>query len=128
MPKVQSFYRQRPGGKWAFLFNGKNYGGKMSGGSLCYGQDKIEEIVYNIQHASKDPLHLAFAKHLRVCGEAVHALEWMLSGDTRPGAEIEAIRKALPTQCELESAIESAQEALFNLKDILKIAVKKRDI
>jgi hypothetical protein len=96
----------------------------MSGGSLNYGQDKLEEIAYNIQHCSKDPVHLAFAKHLRKCGEAVHALEWMLSGDTSAGDEIEAIRKVITRRDLLKSITEDAQIVLKDLHMAIKEAEK----
>ena len=54
----------------------------MSGGSLdyvCYG---VEDAAVKVMNASTSPLHMAFAQHLTKVGKALHAMEWMLSGDT----------------------------------------------
>ena len=47
----------------------------MSGGSLNYGQYKIDEIADMIFGRSKSQLHKAFAKHLKLVGQAVHDIE-----------------------------------------------------
>ncbi|MBI4650222.1 hypothetical protein HY745_02845 [Candidatus Desantisbacteria bacterium] len=66
------------------------------------------------------PLHRAFAEHLLKVSKALHDLEWMFSGDTKPGDEVESIRAIVSPQEELAHTIERANIVLAELKDCLE--------
>lgn len=53
----------------------------MSGGSLDYVYSKLDDSIERIG-ADKRPLYHAFARHLKLVREALHAVEWEYSGDT----------------------------------------------
>ena len=92
----------------------------MSGGSLDYAYIKINNIIEDIVRKSNlTPLHKTFVKHLVKVSEALHDLEWMLSGDTSEGSEIDAIREVVTINEELESVIEEAKKAKENLEEVL---------
>jgi hypothetical protein len=67
----------------------------MSGGSLHYVSGPIEEAADAIRKQSKNPLHIAFAKHLLKVAKACHDLEWVLSGDCSSPSEEPAIREVI---------------------------------
>ena len=89
----------------------------MSGGSLDYACWKVGEIAEHVRERAKTPLHRAFAKHLSAVSQALHDLEWMLSGDTGEGSEIEAIRAVLPKGAVLRSLIGEARTAKLELEE-----------
>ena len=96
----------------------------MSGGSLDYGQFKIDEIRGMIEaRATGNSLHLAFAQHLGLVGEAVHELEWLYSGDTVEGDEVEAIEKVLmakESQIKLKYYLEEGKAVIEQLQELMK--------
>ena len=99
----------------------------MSGGSLDYIYGKVSDASDNILSRSRNPLHIAFAKHLIKVSRALHDLGWVLSGDCSEPSEEEAIRAVLQPTEELESAKEEAEVALKNLEKVLKrMSVGKR--
>jgi len=67
----------------------------MSGGALNYSYMRLRDTVDMILEETDNPLHLRFANHLLLCADALHDLEWMLSGDTGAGDEIPAIMKVV---------------------------------
>jgi len=74
----------------------------MSGGSLQYMYMRIAELAELVREETDVPLHLAFADHLDLCATAAHDIEWVLSGDTRPGSEVDAIRQVLGLRAEVD--------------------------
>jgi hypothetical protein len=88
----------------------------MSGGSLNYSEWRITELADKIREQTRLPLHVAFAKHLDKCAKAVHALEWVLSSDTSPGDEKEAIMAVIKPQDVLIMAQEEAARVLEELR------------
>jgi len=92
----------------------------MSGGSLNYGQHKIDDIADMIAARATTPLQRAFVKHLRDVGQAVHDLEWVFSCDYGPGDEIEALRKVVTRPMEIDAAREQAEIALKQLQEVLR--------
>jgi len=92
----------------------------MSGGSLDYVYGKVEDTARTIIERSRNPLHLAFAKHLIKVSQALHDLEWVFSGDSSEPDEEDAIRAVIHPKEELESAKEEAEIALRNLEKVIK--------
>jgi hypothetical protein len=99
----------------------------MSGGSLDYAYGKVTDAANSIRLHSKNPLHLAFAKHLDLVSTALHDLEWVLSSDCSSPSEEPAIRAVISPTAEIESATEEAKIALQNLEHAIKKASKKRN-
>lgn len=85
----------------------------MSGGSMNYLYSKID-IDANFDTST--PERKAFAKHLKLVSKALHDIEWVDSSDYGEGDEDEAIRKCIGNSAILESAIEQANQALFDLQ------------
>lgn len=67
----------------------------MSGGSFEYAYCGVDEMASQLLTYSKNPLWLAFAKHLQLVAKAMHDIEWVDSGDYGEGQEVEAVEKAL---------------------------------
>ena len=73
----------------------------MSGGSLDYVYMSVEQVADTLGYDMKEDdrlateLHSEFVKHLYLVSSALRSIEWMLSGDTIPGDEIESIKKVL---------------------------------
>jgi hypothetical protein len=85
----------------------------MSGGSMDYLYCKVQEASFR----EDTPERKAFRKHLQLVADALHAIEWVDSGDFGDGDESEPIRKCLgPTGC-LEAAIEEAHKSIAHLRD-----------
>ena len=91
----------------------------MSGGSLDYVYSRIDSTVFEIRRLSQKPLHLAFAKHLEKVAEALHDLEWLLSGDYGDGDEEESIRQVVTKEVELEILIEDAKVLIGRLQEFV---------
>lgn len=88
----------------------------MSGGALDYVYIRVEDAGTEILRSSKDPLHVAFAKHLMKVAKALHDVEWVLSGDSSEGDEVNAIRSVLIPEDVLESTLEEINKSLSNLR------------
>ena len=92
----------------------------MSGGSLDYVSGRLDDAIESIRARRPSSLHVAFATHLADVSEALHALEWELSGDTGTGDADEAIRKVVAPAMEMEAARRALElqtgEALLVLK------------
>ena len=91
----------------------------MSGGSLDYVFYKLDDAVDSIEKRATTPLHKAFAAHLRDVSAALHDLEWVFSCDYSDGDEVEALRKVVNKEMELEAATKQAEIALLQLKNVL---------
>ena len=92
----------------------------MSGRSLDYAYLKIDDIIENLQYRSNlTQLHKTFIRHLTKVSKALYDLEWMLSGDTSEGSEIDAIRKVVTVNEELESVVKDAKKAKKDLEEVL---------
>lgn len=104
----------------------------MSGGSLDYAYNKVEDAARRVESRAQTNPHRAFAMHLYKVAKALHDLEWMLSDDTLEGSEEAAIRAVLPESAELECATLRAREALVDLQTALgtntKLKGKKNGI
>ena len=94
----------------------------MSGDSLDYVYGRVDDAAQSILSRSRNPLHLAFAKHLIKVSKALHDLEWVYSGDCSEPDEEDAIRAVLHPSAEIESAKEEAEIALLNLEQAIKNA------
>lgn len=91
----------------------------MSGGSLDYVFGQVEDAARQVAAKAQTPLHRAFAGHLLKVSKALYELEWMLSSDTSPGDEVDAIRAVVSRTDEIEAATQRAREALKELSDVL---------
>lgn len=94
----------------------------MSGGSLDYVYSKVADAADSIESRSRNPLHLAFSKHLRKVATALHDLEWVYSCDKCSPDEEAAIRAVLHQADELESAKEEAEISLRHLQAAINSA------
>ena len=85
----------------------------MSGGSYDYLYNKIEDAAHQIGRGHKEGetamLRLAFADHLLLVADAMHAVEWVDSGDYGSGDEDDAIRACLAPGVVLAKATEEAE-------------------
>lgn len=94
----------------------------MSGGSLDYAYNRVEEIAGNVASRATTPLHRAFAGHLMKVAKALHDLEWVWSSDFGKGDEEEAIRAVVSQADVLDTAVERAKVVLEELKTEVKNA------
>ena len=93
----------------------------MSGGSLDYVCYKLDDAIEVIERRATTVLQKAFAKHLKDVAKALHDLEWVFSGDYRDGDDVEALRKVVNKEMELEAATNDARTALKQLQDVLAL-------
>ena len=91
----------------------------MSGGSLDYVCYRLDDAIEVIERRATTVLQTAFAVHLKDVSKALHDLEWVLSGDYGDGDDVEALRKVVNKQMELEAATNDARTALKQLQDVL---------
>jgi hypothetical protein len=70
----------------------------------------------------------AFAAHLDKVADALHDIEWVLSGDTSPGDEFEAIDHALGLDSEaLVQRLLAAQDCFLTEVDNMERVIANRD-
>ena len=93
----------------------------MSGGSLDYVCYKLDDAIEVIERRATTVLQKAFAKHLKDVAKALHDLEWVYSGDYSDGDDVEALRKVVNKEMELEAATNDARIALKQLQDVLAL-------
>jgi len=93
----------------------------MSGGSLDYVCYKLDDAIEVIERRSTTVLQTAFAAHLKDVSKALHDLEWVFSGDYTDGDDVEALRKVVNKEMELEAATNDARTALKQLQDVLAL-------
>jgi hypothetical protein len=67
----------------------------MSGGELEYTYLRIDNVVKLIKEQTTNPLYTDFANHLELVRDALHDLEWELSGDFGEKDAEPAIKKVL---------------------------------
>ena len=67
----------------------------MSGGSLNYVYQRVEEAADEVRDNATTELHRQFADHLRLVAKALHDFEWVLSADYGEGDEVAAIKAVL---------------------------------
>jgi len=91
----------------------------MSGGSLDYVCYKLDDAIEVIERRATTVLQTAFAVHLKDVSKALHDLEWVYSCDYSDGDEVEALRKVVNKEMELEAATNNARIALKQLQDVL---------
>lgn len=92
----------------------------MSGGSFDYLYQRVEEMASDLRDGT--PLERAFAEHLDKVAKAMHAIEWVHSGDYLPGDADEAIRAVLAPGDELATAIREAETATDVLREAIELA------
>ena len=80
----------------------------MSGGSLDYVCYKLDDAIEVIERRATTVLQTAFAVHLKDVSKALHDLEWVFSGDYSDGDEVEALRKVVNKEMELDAATKQA--------------------
>ena len=89
----------------------------MSGGSWDYFTYKMDDVANRLKE-DKEPLRRAFGEHMRLCAEAVRAVEWVDSGDWGDGDEMEYIRKALGDSA-AEKEVSELQKELLTIRNKL---------
>lgn len=72
-----------------------------------------------IEQSPLNPLHVAFARHLKLVAVALHDMTWVFSGDCGPGDEDDAIRAVITPALELEAALETAKAAAAQLQGVI---------
>lgn len=94
----------------------------MSGGSLDYVFSRVDNAADVVLARADNPLHHAFASHLKKVSLALHDLEWVWSGDFGKGQEEAAIRAIVSPTDILLDAVKSAEKARDELIAALKEA------
>jgi hypothetical protein len=94
----------------------------VSGGSLDYVYQRVEDAAQSIALRGDTPLQRAFAGHLTRVAEALYALEWAWSGDSDIALADHAMRKLVSPAEELDAATARANLALEELQDCLRRA------
>ncbi len=90
----------------------------MSGGCLNYVYSQVREAAETTQHSHRPEIQ-AFSAHLFKVSDALHNLEWFLSGDSSEETAIEAIMKVISPQDVLKTTIENAKQARDDLEKYL---------
>ena len=96
----------------------------MSSGSYDFAYTKAEWMAERMLRYDKDPLRLAFARHLKKVAKAMHDIEWVDRDDYADGKEMKAIKavlgdnwkdatvsEALSQMDEIRKCVEKALEA-----------------
>ena len=91
----------------------------MSGGSLDYVCYKVGDAADFIAKNATTPLQRAFAAHLCKVSEALHDIEWVMSGDYGEGDEVAAITACLHNTAELEQLTVEARQLVGKLNRVL---------
>jgi len=94
----------------------------MSGGSLDYAYQKVEDAAEAIESRSKKLIHRAFANHLRKVAKALHDIEWVLSADYSDGDDQESIMMCLSPGQLLQEAIDSGLTAIAEINSEIERA------
>jgi hypothetical protein len=90
----------------------------MSGGSMDYLYSRVEDAYFRLD----TPERRAFKAHLKKIAQALHAIEWVDSGDKGPGDETEAIRACLSDGAVLAQVADDARRAMAELQAELERA------
>ncbi len=91
----------------------------MSGGSHDFRYREIEQEAEDLRK-SNITLRKAFASHLDLVAKAMHAIEWVDSGDFSPGEEKEAILACINPSLVFTTLIEEAVRIRDELTFMLK--------
>lgn len=94
----------------------------MSGGFYEYADYKLRSFIGEFAAEANTPLRKAFLAHLIDVAEAIHAIEWVDSGDYGPGDEDEAIKKVLGPhwkEITLEVVLKQIELTREQLKELL---------
>lgn len=91
----------------------------MSGGSLDHVYARVNDASLEISSRSNKPIHRAFAAHLWKVAEALHDIEWVMSGDYAEGRDHEAIKAVISSASILDASISLAEKALADLNEAL---------
>lgn len=94
----------------------------MSGGSLNYVYQHVENAAAEIADRADRPEHRAFAEHLRKVAKALHDLEWVWSCDYGRGDELDAIRGVISPADTLQQALKEAETAILHFAQGLQMA------
>lgn len=90
----------------------------MSGGSMDYLSYRVMDVATELCCKNQNPLRRGFGAKLILIAKALHAIEWVDSGDTTEDSE--AIRIALGDDAEnleFEVLLEDARALLVLLED-----------
>jgi hypothetical protein len=94
----------------------------MSGGSWDYFSGRLMDVADRLCE-SNSALRVAFGNHLKLCADALHAIEWVDDDDCSPPHDSNAIRKALGKGWKAEvlfAAKDRAKSELKRLQVVLK--------
>lgn len=94
----------------------------MSGGSLDYVYQRVENAADEIASRGTTAEHKAFAAHLRLVAKALHDLEWVWSSDYGRGDENAAIMALITPKNVLDYALAAAAESHRELERAIKLA------
>ena len=100
----------------------------MSGGSMNYFYGEVEDVAKVIMRSTKNPMRIAFGKHLLNISKALHDIEWVDSDDYGEGDEESAIRNVLGEhwkELTIEAALEQIDKIRMNLE--LSINYQRRE-
>lgn len=91
----------------------------MSGGSLDYLYERVENVARHCI-GSDLPERRAFGRHLVKVAEALHAIEWVDSGDWGPPRDSDAIRAVITPEHEAQSMAVDLRILIEDAKKILE--------
>jgi hypothetical protein len=94
----------------------------MSGGSLNYVYQRVEQAAAEVLERADRPEHRAFAGHLLKVAKALHDLEWVWSCDYGRDDELEAIRAVVSPADTLQQALKDAETAIMFFAQGLQMA------
>ncbi len=92
----------------------------MSGGSWDYFYGKLEEVVDRLE-CGECPYRKAMGKKLRPFVEALHAIEWVDSGDWSAGDDVKKIKEAIGEDAKPVVVREIKLELLNTIKELKEL-------
>ena len=91
----------------------------MSGGSLDYAYNRVNDMAYELARHAKTRHQKALVSHLVKVSKALHDVEWVLSGDYGDGDDTAAIMDCIGKKGLLESDLIRAEEVLKDLTETI---------
>jgi hypothetical protein len=94
----------------------------MSGEAFQGLEYPLYDAIITIMAQNK-PLYTAFAKHLELVKQALHDVNYVISGDTGEGKEVESIKACLGEhwkEMTLQAALEQIGEIQDKLMELMK--------
>lgn len=91
----------------------------MSGGSLDYAYNDLEDAMHLLASKATRIEHRAFIGHLKKVTKALRDIEWTLSGDNAEGSEIAAIMAVISPVAVKEQATAELVKAVQQAQSIL---------